>query len=159
MFTKLLCVFILIFQGVGYMRFENLIDSFGHYQSLIVTINNEQVELEKGDDKAEKIIQTLVKITEHSHEMPAFGVSIDNLTREDMKQGLWVELRFDNVCRYEGMDFEGLLINVGNNDFGFNLIRMNNGIYDGRCFYLSLSQSTKELYNLINDMSLRANLN
>ena len=87
--------------------------------------------------------------------MPAFGVSIDELTREDMKNGLWIELCFDGVQSFEAMDFEGLLIKVEKDFHGFNLIRRNNGKYDGRCFYLSLQNSMDKLYEEIEGLSLK----
>ena len=52
------------------------------------------------------------------------------------------------------MDFEGLLIKVEKDWHGFNLIRKNNGKYDGRCFYLSLENSMDELYETLHKVSL-----
>ena len=87
--------------------------------------------------------------------MPAFGVSIDDLTREDMKSGVWIELCFDERNLFEAMDFEGLLIRVEEGAHGFNLIRRNNGKYEGRCFYLSLQNSMGELYDALMGISLK----
>ena len=131
------------------MRFEKLTDSFAQYSQMVITIENEQYSLEKGNDKAEVILKALKKITKNANEMPAFGVSIDDLTREDMRCGVWLELVFDVPCKYEGMDFDALLIKVEKNNYGFNLIRKNNGKYDGRCFYLSLDGSMDDLYDMI----------
>lgn len=78
---KLFCCIILFFQG-GVMRFENLTDCFREASCIVVTRENVSTTLSKGDDKYEAILKALYKITEYSHEMPAFGVSIDKLTRE-----------------------------------------------------------------------------
>ena len=131
------------------MKVEKLVDSFNFVQSIIVTIEGKEVVFQKGDDKFELIIKTLKEITENSHEMPAFGVSIDGLTREEKKSGVWIELCYKEVNSYEAMDFESLLINVEKDWHGFNLIRKNNEKYDGRCFYLSLQNSMDKLYDVV----------
>ena len=137
------------------MKFEKLVECFDFVQEIKVTLQGEEICLEKGNDKFEVLINTLKEVTNNSHEMPAFGVSIDELTREDMKNGLWIELCFDGVQSFEAMDFEGLLIKVEKDFHGFNLIRRNNGKYDGRCFYLSLQNSMDKLYEEIEGLSLK----
>ena len=134
------------------MRFDKLTDSFSVAHKMVVTIESKDYEFEKGNDKFEDALKTLKEITLHSHEMPAFGVSIDEYTRKDRQKGIWMELVFDSPCKHEGMDFDSLLINVTENAYGFNLIRKVNGKYDGRCFYLSLDNSTKPLYTLLNEL-------
>ena len=64
--------------------------------------------------------------------MPAVGVSIDNLTREEMKSGSWIELEFDQCYIFNEMPFDALLIKVEKDNYGFNLIRRHNGKYEGR---------------------------
>ena len=151
---KVLCYLLILFLGGNVMRFENLVDSFDKVAEMVVTIENVETKLEKGNDKYEEIMLALKEITHNSHEMPAFGVSIDNLTREEMAKGTWLELNFDTTCKLEGMDFDGLLIKVEKGWHGFNLIRKNNGKYDGRCFYLSLENSMDKLYGVIHETAL-----
>ncbi|MBD5584862.1 MAG: hypothetical protein HDQ88_07255, partial [Clostridia bacterium] len=86
-----------------------------------------------------------------AHDMPAFGVSLNNYTVEEMKKGLWVEFDFNKTLTHNEMPFERLLINVNDGNSGFNLIRYNGECgYDGRCFYFDLvEKTTTDLYNLL----------
>lgn len=131
------------------MNYENLTDCFKDADNINVMLEGITKNFKRGEKEYKLIIDTLYKITLHSHEMPAFGVSLDNLTRDDMKNGSWIELCFNQTMSHEAMTFDSLLMRIENNHFGFNLIRKNNNKYDGRCFYLSLDNSTKELYEAI----------
>jgi len=148
------CLLALLFQGGFVMDFENITDSFNYATKMNITIENMQYTLEKGNDKYEVVLESLRDITKYAHEMPAFGVSIDDLAREDMKTGMWLELVFDEECEYNEMPFEALLIKVDKDAYGFNLIRKQNGKYEGRCFYLSLDNSMINLYHTIENLSL-----
>lgn len=152
---KLACIFLClfcIFNG-GYMRFDNLTDSFRVANKMIVSFSGTDYVFEKGNDKFEKVILALEKIVVDSHEMPAFGVSLDEETRKEKNKGIWIELLFDSPCKHDGMDFESLLIKVEKEDYAFNLIRKYNGKYEGRCFHLSLASSTKQLYDAVESLS------
>ncbi len=150
--VKILMSLILLFSG-GMERVERLTDTFREATSVIVSVEDMKTEYEKGDDKYQKIIEALYLVTTNSHEMPAFGVSIDSKTREDIKSGTYIELIFDDLKSHEGMDYEALLIKVERDWYGFNLIRRVNGKYDGRCFYLSLDGSMDKLADAIDEVS------
>ena len=135
-------------------NFENITDSFDVAQKMNITIENMTAQLNKGDDKFEQIIVVLKNVTKHAHDMPAFGVSLDDLTINEMKEGIWLELVFNEPYVFNEMPFEALLIKVEKDIYGFNLIRKNNGKYDGRCFYLSLNESMNDLYEKINSLNL-----
>ena len=89
-----------------------------------------------------------------AHQMPAFGVSINEYTVQEMKKGKWLEFVFPEQTECDGMPFERLLINVQKEGYGFNLIRYNaEQGYDGRCFYLDLvNKNTGNLYNILLDL-------
>ena len=61
------------------MKFEKLVECFDFVQEIKVTLQGEEICLEKGNDKFEVLIKTLKEITNNSHEMPAFGVVLTNL--------------------------------------------------------------------------------
>ena len=63
---------------------------------LIVYKNNNKHLFFKGDDKFEIVLSALQTICENCHDMPAFGVSLDNETIEAKKQGDWIELIFSS---------------------------------------------------------------
>ena len=86
-----------------------------------------------------EIVEGWKILCESAHEMPAFGVSLNNETLEVMKLGLWVEFVFDSLQTHNGMTFEKLLIKVEKQWKGFNIIRYNQRDgYNGRCFYFDL---------------------
>ena len=78
-------------------------------------------------------------------DMPAYGVSLDSLTRKEMKCGKWVEFVFEGCCSYNGMPYEKLLVKTGREFYGFNIIRFNSSEgYSGRCFYYQLNDKTMQ---------------
>lgn len=135
------------------MRFDSLTDCFEVASKMIVSFDGNEFEIEKGNDKFEKVISSLLKTTKDSHEMPAYSVSLDEETRKERKNGIWIEFVFDSNCRHEGMDFESLLIKVQKEDYAINLIRKYDGKYEGRCFHLSLSGSTKLFFETVCGLS------
>lgn len=132
---------------------ENLTDCFREATSLNVTFVGNEVKFDKGNDKYQMIIDSLYKITEYSHVMPAFGVCLDEPVKQEKQTGIWLELNFEKVLSFNDMPFESLLIKVESEACGFNLMRKNNGKYEGRCFYLSLETSMTELAETIKSLS------
>ena len=87
-------------------------------------------------------------------EMPAYGVSLNNLTVQEMQKNLWLEFDFGKRLEHNEMPFEKLLVHVDKGYYGFNLIRYNSAVgYDGRCFYLDLNgKNMDNLYELLIDL-------
>ena len=82
--------------------------------------------------------------------MPAFGVSIDALTRKGRESGLWMEFCFGAELLCGAMPFESLLFEVRRDFHGFNIVRGRGGRYEGRCFYGDLRQATMQpLYDAL----------
>lgn len=82
--------------------------------------------------------------------MPAFGVSIDALTRKGRESGLWMEFCFGEEHLCGAMPFESLLLEVKRDWHGFNIVRGQGGRYEGRCFYVDLCQATMQpLYDAL----------
>lgn len=97
-----------------------------------------------------KIIDTLCSMCQEAFQMPAFGVSIDKLTREEMKKGIWLRLVYESEKQCFGMGFTELAFQVVPEYRGFNLCRLFQGEYTGRCFYLDLrGGSMSELYEVL----------
>ena len=69
------------------------------------------------------------------------------LTKQEIKNGVWIQFNFDRVYKNSQMPFDGLLIKIENQSYGLNLIRKYNNKYDGRCFYLNLEIDTSNFYN------------
>ncbi len=107
------------------------------------------------DDKPyEEILTGWNSLLDRSHEMPAYGVSLDKETVKAMKNGLWVEFDFGKLTEYNGMPFEKLLVEVDKEFYGFNIIRYTSERgYDGRCFYIDLvNKNMSDFYNILMDI-------
>lgn len=87
----------------------------------------------------------LEKINADGYEMPALGVSVDSLTKNEMKKGVWLRFVFGGRREHNGMPFEALLVKVEPNFRGYNIERQNGGIYGGRCFYFNLNSGDMSL--------------
>ena len=125
--------------------------SFTTAESLNVYNDGELTVIEKDDEKFDGIMVGWSRIVEGAHDMPAFGVSINNLTLKELNHGLWVEFVFGKKYESNGMPYEKLLINVQKDFYGFNLIRYTaESGYDGRCFYYDLvNKNMGDFYDLL----------
>lgn len=102
-------------------------------------------------EKADEVKACFAAMNEGGYEMPGYGVSINSLTREEMKNGVWVRLVYSER-RYRGeIPFESLLVKVDKDYCGYNLIREYEGKYQGRVFYYNLKEGNtmQSLYNLL----------
>ena len=87
-----------------------------------------------------KIMAAWAEMVQGAHQMPAFGVSIDRLTRGEMKSGHWLEFFFAEKYESNGLPFDSLLFVVRDEYKGINLVRRDeNGLYQGRCIYIDLN--------------------
>lgn len=118
--------------------------SFKDSVEIKLIVNNEYFVYSKGSRRYNEILYEFDKLVEGSHQMPAFSVSIDELTRKEMEMGVWLEFVFDGVGYNSEMPFETLLVQTKRDYYGFNIIRKYNDKYDGRCFYVSLNDKNMD---------------
>ena len=78
-------------------------------------------------------------ILKDAHVLPALGVSLHDETKKEMQSGEWVEILFSSEQAFEGMNFEGLVFKLEETN-GLNIIRILNGKYEGRNFYVMLNK-------------------
>lgn len=146
-----LCNFLLVIvMGANAILFECINEYFEIANKVKIYYDNKQIYINRLNEQL--IVDKLIEITANSHEMPAFGVSIDKDTRIAMKNGMWIELCFDKTMYHLDMPFDSLLINVDPDTYGFNLIRKYNNKYEGRCYYLNMDTTLEGLYNLVMDI-------
>jgi len=84
--------------------------------------------------------------------MPAFGVSIHDKTMEAIKEGIWIRFVFDETLSVNDLPFDELLINLTKDMYGFNVVRGNGGVYDGRCFYVDVPRNMDKLYDYMSSL-------
>ncbi len=147
-----ICVFVLSLFGGFYMN--DITYFFDEATTIEVTVKGKTTTLSKGDEKFEAVLSALKNVTANANEMPAFAVSNDDLTRQKLADGTWIELQFSREQNYNDLPFEALLIEVDASFEGVNLIRKINGKYEGRCFYLNLSGDLTELSVALQNLSI-----
>lgn len=151
-----LIIFLLTFsfmQNSNFINHENVIDCFSNVTSINIYIDNEKSSFSKDDDEFSSILSALNSLTNESHEMPAFSVSLDYETKKAIKSGAWLELNFNCNHAVNDMPFSSLLIEVDESFYGFNLIRKYSGKYEGRCFYLNLNdKNMSSLYSILTSL-------
>lgn len=120
-------------------------------ESINVYHDGEQTAYKQGESSYNQIVEGWIILTEGAHEMPAFGVSLNQETVAAREVGLWVEFVFDKQYSHSGMHFEKLLIKVEKKWQGFNIIRYNEqGGYCGRCFFLDLvGKNMSDFYDIL----------
>lgn len=118
---------------------KELTDAVQTAGRIIVIADGREHCFEKDDVAFQAIIKAWDEMTATAIRMPAFGVSIDELTRREMKQGLWTEFRYEKETSCAGMAFDRLLVCVKEEFRGFNVVRHLQEKYQGRCFYVDLS--------------------
>lgn len=136
-------------------EFMELIDNA---EAVDVFTEGRGVEYKKGEDEFSAILEAWHRMTEDSHPMPAFGVCIDALTRQEKQAGLWLEFKFSKTQSAGDMPFDTLLLKVSPEYRGINLCRCTGGVYGGRCFYLDLGENDMSgLYQTLSGIAQRGN--
>ena len=118
--------------------FNSIPEIYGEAVQIVYYCDGVATTYDRDDVEFAKMVAALAAISQGSHDMPAFGVSLDAETRQARQSGMWVELIFDGEKYFNDYNFDSLLFQVKPDDAGFNLIRQVNGKYEGRCLYLSL---------------------
>lgn len=130
---------------------EEISEIFGYTEKINVHNEGEIITYCSDDAQFKEIMTCWNAMIDGSHDMPAFGVSLNDMTVKALTEDLWIEFEFGKVLECNGMPFEKLLVQVEKDYSGFNLIRyLKKAGYDGRCFYLDLvNKNMSDLYNLL----------
>ena len=129
----------------GNMQKQTIQEYLTSSNQAVVIVDNNYIKMEDVD-ALNSVFDDMIK---DSHAMPAFGVSIHTETLNALQKGVWLKLQYNGTQRVDDMPFDELLIEVNPEFSGFNIIRGNRGIYDGRCFYIGLVDNMKALYDFI----------
>ena len=131
------------------MNTNSLFNNIAETSQIVVFNQGSTSVFNHNDDKFEMILNAFLNTIKNAIEMPAFGVSLHDETTSALKLGTWIEFVFDRPQSHNDMPFESLLVSVEPDHTGINLVRKQNGKFDGRCFYLDLSTNLKILHSLI----------
>lgn len=130
-------------------NFQTIPEIFPAATQMIVYHDGVATTYDQGDAGYIAILAALDTMAQGSHEMPAFGVSLDTETRQARNSGLWLELIFDGTQSFHNFHFDSLLFAVQPDHQGFNLMRQLDGRYEGRCLYLALAGDMQELFDTL----------
>lgn len=132
-----------------YKEYTNITSSFNDSVQVEVIVDNFSFVFNKGTNEYANILNEFNKTIFNSHEVPSLGVSIDELTKEEKKTGVWLEFKFNQINYSSDMPFEYLLINVNLDYYGFNIIRKYDDKYEGRTYYVNLVNNMNNLYHYL----------
>lgn len=130
---------------------EEVSEVFCYSENITIYQDGVSCEYVCGSDGYKQTLDGWLNLLEGSHQMPAFGVSINALTLKEREKGLWVEFGFKKEYEVSGLPFEKLLIEVNPDYYGFNIIRFTSDRgYDGRCFYIDLvNKNMADFYDIL----------
>lgn len=130
---------------ISYSDNENtLLDCVEKIESFQFISNGVIKEIKNKSDEFFRILTKIETIFSNSCLMPAFGVSLHGETLNELKSGSWLQINFSHKITKNGLPFNSLLFQLEEVS-GFNLIRLYNNRYDGRCLYLNLDENTNLL--------------
>ncbi|MBQ8761745.1 MAG: hypothetical protein IJZ26_00280 [Clostridia bacterium] len=128
----------------------NINNFFEKSKNIIIFKDGKSKLYKQNTQEYKNIMEKFMQQVNYSYEMPAFGVSLHNETVKAMKSGVWIRFDFETEQQHNGMPFNSLLINITQDMYGFNVIRMQGKEYDGRCFYLNLEDNMNNFYDYLN---------
>ncbi len=129
---------------------NTMIDLFS--EATMVEIYKDGQIINLSEDEQKEFDNIFCSSLEGSVQMPAFGVSLDEITKEEMKSGIWIKFIFEKTIIKSEMPFDELLIHLEKDSYGINIIRGNSGVYEGRCYYLNLDNNLNALYSFIDGL-------
>ena len=144
--NRFLCFFMII--PILLCSFSsNVLDLFEEVNMIEFYYNGQQIEI--SSDQQEKFEELFCNALEGAQQMPAFGVSLHDLTMQNMKEGLWIKFIYNKTIVKSEMPFDSILINITKDCHGINLIRGNDEIFEGRCYYLNLKGTLDDVYDFL----------
>ena len=146
--VRLLNCFVCAILAVGVNMDNNIQKCLTSSQQALVIIDGKHSSIENMNELNIELDKMLL----NSRLMPAFGVSIHTETLNAINSGVWLKLQYNGTQIINEMPFDELIIEVNPEFTGFNIIRGNKGIYEGRCYYVALDNSTMQpIYQFIID--------
>lgn len=138
------------FMGVPMMimSFFEAIEVLPYATDYNLYVNGNVVEISQSErDEIQEKVEILFK---NAHTLPAFAVTTDEFFHEQLQDGIFVSIKFDNVLHLNELPFDELAFKVEKDTHGFNLYRGMNGIFQGRCIYIDMMDGDmNELYDFL----------
>lgn len=142
------------FLGVPMMilSFFEAVDVLPYAANYEVYLNGNKVELTV--EQEQQVREKVEALFENSRTMPAFAVVTQELYDEQVKDGIFVSIKFDEVLHLNELPFEELVFKVEKDCYGFNLLRGMGGIFQGRCIYIDcVENNMNDLYDFLGNLT------
>ncbi len=124
----------------------NVCDVFPYGEMNLIANGNV---IEITDEEKADIQEEFINYMENAIETPALAVTFPELYNKMLNEGYFLNFKFDCHFEINGLPFDELTIQIGENDQGFNIFRGNKGVFQGRCFYVNTENSSSKLYEVI----------
>lgn len=141
-----------------FMSLFQAVDVMPYVQNIDLIVNGNEIVLTEEEQTSLK--DQLTTFFQDARIMPAFGVITPQMYEEQIQDGVFVSLKFDEVLEINGLPFDELVFKVQSDFQGFNMARGINGVFQGRCIFIDLNgQNMQELADYINSIeSVQAEL-
>ena len=146
------------FMGVPMMIMSlfEAIDVLPLVQNFDVTLDGQAVELSV--EQEQQLKRQVENLFSNCRTMPAFAVVTPEMFEEQTKDGIYVSLKFDQEYKLNDLPFDELVFEVKKDCYGFNLLRGNKGVFNGRCVYLAIDDGTMDdLYDFLAGVTSKQN--
>ncbi len=132
-------------------QFHSDIDFFSDTKSIDFYMDGQIIEgvSKQQFDKFEDLFSDAL---EGAKTMPAYSLTTDEDVKAAMQSGMWIEFTFNERKVVGDMPFDSLLIKICKDCKGINVIRGNEGVYGGKCFYLQLEGNFNKVYDFVNSL-------
>ena len=128
------------------------IDTFLSGSSEIVIYKDSQI-VKLSTDEQTEIKNLLIIAFGNAVQMPAYSVCIDEFVKEEINEGYWLKIIYNDTQIKDEMHYDELLIHIENNLKGVNILRGNDGKFEGRCYYFILENNLNDVYQYIDTLS------
>ena len=126
------------------MSFFQVQDVLPYANQIEIISDGNTISLSQEDQSA--LLQEVADLFQDSHTVPAFGVVFDDMYQQEIQSGDFVSIKFPQIYEINGLPFDQLVFKVEKDWQGFNLMRGENGHFQGRCIYVDLMD--KNMQNL-----------
>ena len=127
----------------------NFTDIFSYGQMNLI-YNNQVIEIT--DEEKADIQGEIIKYLENAYDSPALAVTFPEFYKVMLKDGYFLNFKFDKHYEFNGLPFDELTIKIEDNAYGFNVFRGENGVFQGRCIYVNTENSSSELYKIVKEI-------
>lgn len=139
------------------MSFFNAADALPFAENIGLLSDGKEIVLTQ--EQQTDLKDEILNMFENSRTLPAFAVVTDEMFKEDVQSGTFVSLKFNQVMEVEGLPFDEIVFKVVPEYTAINLLRGNQGVFQGRCIHVQLEENMQTLSEKIQEIQTKAEVN